>query len=85
MSEIEDLRVRLLRVTGDMPVAIMREADQKISDALNELWDMCRGDNREELTTIVRELANVVGEHIQKGYYGLEGIQSQLEGYAARL
>ena len=60
----------------------MSEADQKISDALNELWEMTRGDNRQELTDIVRDLANRVGEHIQNGVFGLEGIQTQLTNYA---
>lgn len=85
MSEIEDLRARLLRVAGELPVGIMRQADEQISTALTELWDCARGDTRQELTDIVRDLANRIGEHIQDGYYGLEGIQSQLNAYANRL
>ncbi len=82
MSEVEDLVAALTRVAGGLPVEIMREADQKISDALNELWEMTRGDDRQELTDIVRDLANRVGEHIQDGAFGLEGIQTQLTNYA---
>ncbi len=85
MSEIENLKAALTRVASELPVATMHFADQAISDALNELWDMTRGDDRQELTNIVRDLANRVGEHIQDGAFGLESIQSQLNNYANRL
>jgi hypothetical protein len=82
VSELENLAAALTRVAGRLPVEIMREADQRISDALNELWNMTRGDDRQELPDIVRDLANRVGEHIQDGAFGLEGIQTQLTNYA---
>lgn len=64
MSEVENLAAALTRVAGRLPVEIMREADQKISDTLNELWDMTRGDDHQELTDIARDLANRLGENI---------------------